>query len=245
MAVDVGRRADRTVEADLPATSEGESPIAGGLIAAMIPSVTPQLVGNNGLHALRAAIAEPDRFACEPKVDGVRGLVVYQPGGSLETRNRHGQRRDWLRGDDFEAGLRRLANRLPILWHGTVLDGELIAERFAGTMAALYGSKQHRERLRFVAFDVPVLAGVDLRALRWHERRERLELLAQAFDVPLQLSPLIEPSVGLVAAMERGDLEGIVLKDRTSSYRDGSRLGWAKIKDRSWYQREAWRFDRR
>jgi hypothetical protein len=59
----------------------------------MVPSVTPQLVGNNALVALRLAIADPGRFACEPKVDGVRGLVVYQPDGWLETRNRSGQRR--------------------------------------------------------------------------------------------------------------------------------------------------------
>jgi len=26
---------------------------------------------------LEAAIADPDRFACEPKVDGVRGLLVF------------------------------------------------------------------------------------------------------------------------------------------------------------------------
>jgi ATP-dependent DNA ligase len=45
--------------------------------------------------------------------------------------------------------------------------------------------------------------------------------------------------------MSQGRLEGIVLKDRTSAYRDGSRAGWTKIKDRSWYEREAWRFDRR
>ncbi len=46
-----------------------------------MPSVVPQLVGNTGLRALRAAIAEPEPFACEPKVDGARGLVVYRPGG--------------------------------------------------------------------------------------------------------------------------------------------------------------------
>jgi bifunctional non-homologous end joining protein LigD len=210
----------------------------------MIPSVTPQLVANNGLRALRLAITDPERFACEPKVDGVRGLIVYQPDGSIETRNRRGERRDWLRGDAFEGGLRRLANRLPIVWDGTVLDGELIADRFARTMAALYGSKRHRDHLRFVAFDVPVLAGVDLRPSPWQDRRERLELLAQAFDVPLELSPLVEPSRGLVDQMEDGRLEGIVLKDRTAPYRDGSRAGWAKVKDRSWYEREAWRFER-
>src|SRR4051794_19298383 len=27
--------------------------------------------------------------------------------------------------------------------------------------------------------------------------------------------------------------------------RDGSRAGWTKVKDASWYQRESWRFDRR
>jgi hypothetical protein len=42
-----------------------------------------------------------------------------------------------------------------------------------------------------------------------------------------------------------GRLEGIVLKDRTSTYRDGSLVRWVKVKDRSWYEREAWRFDSR
>src|SRR5215207_8247600 len=98
----------------------------------MVPAVRPMLVANNGKAALRAAIADPERYACEPKVDGVRGLVVYGPDGALETRNRNGIRRDWLRGDAFESGLRRLAGRLPILWEGTVLDGELTADGFSG-----------------------------------------------------------------------------------------------------------------
>jgi ATP-dependent DNA ligase len=71
---------------------------------------------------MRQAIADPQRFACEPKVDGVRGLAVYQPGRVIEMRNRRGERRDRLRGDAFEAGLRRLADRLRNLRKGTVLD---------------------------------------------------------------------------------------------------------------------------
>jgi bifunctional non-homologous end joining protein LigD len=211
----------------------------------VLPAVIPHLVANDGAKALRQAIADPERFACEPKVDGVRGLVVYQPERVLEMRNRRGQRRDWLRGDEFEAGLRRLADRLPNVWQGTVLDGELTAGRFEGTMSALLGSKRFRPALRFVVFDVPILLGTDLRDLPWDERRDRLELLAQAFEVPLELSPIIEPSTSLVADMTDGRLEGIVLKDRTSTYRGGTRVGWSKVKDRSWYEREAWRFDRR
>ena len=205
----------------------------------------PHLVANDGPRALRQAIADPDRFACEPKVDGVRGLVVYQPEHILEMRNRRGERRDWLRDDAFEAGLRRLAVRLPNVWWGTVLDGELTAGRFEGTMAALLGSKKYRAGLRFVVFDVPFLLGADLRGLPWQARRDRLELLARAFEVPIELSPIVEPSTALVADMTDGRLEGIVLKDRTSTYRDGTRVGWSKVKDRSWYEREAWRFDRR
>jgi ATP-dependent DNA ligase len=205
----------------------------------------PNSSRTDGARALRQAIAEPERFVCEPKVDGVRGLVVYGPEHTIDTRNRRGERRDWLRGDEFEAGLRRLAQKLPNLWQGTVLDGELTAGRFSGTMAALLGSKRLRAELRFVVFDVPFMLGADLRGLPWQERRDRLELLARAFDVPLELTPLVEPSVALVEQMTDGRLEGIVLKDRTSTYRDGTRAGWSKVKDRSWYEREAWRFDRR
>lgn len=204
--------------------------------------VLPHLVGNGGVVSLRQAIADPLRYAIEPKIDGVRGLVAFLPDRTIETRNRRGVRRDWLRGDGFESGLRRLAQKLPILWQGTVLDGELIARRFAATMAALHGSRQHRELLRYVVFDIPFLAGIDLRRLPWEERRERLELLAQAFEAPYELSPVVTPDRALVEAMISGELEGIVLKDRTSPYRNGSRVGWTKIKDRSWYERESWRF---
>jgi hypothetical protein len=34
-------------------------------------------------------------------------------------------------------------------------------------------------------------------------------------------------------------------RSQTSTYRDGTRVGWSKVKDAGWYEREAWRFDRR
>ena len=105
--------------------------------------VVPQVVANDGRRALLAAIAEPSRFAIEPKIDGVRGLLVFRPDGVVETRNQSGQVRDWQRYKPFATGLRRLVQRLPILWDGTVLDAELIAGRFAGTMAARQGTARH------------------------------------------------------------------------------------------------------
>jgi hypothetical protein len=70
---------------------------------------------------------------------------------------------------------------------------------------------------RLVVFDVPILAGVDLRSLSWQERRDRVELLARAFDIPLELSPVIAPTRALAIDMADGRLGG-------SSSRIGPRL---------------------
>jgi hypothetical protein len=59
---------------------------------------------------------------------------------------------------------------------------------------------------------------------------------------------LYQPPALTVARRRRSgrsfDLERIVLMDRQSTYRDGSRAGWSKVKDPSWYARESWRFPR-
>jgi hypothetical protein len=207
--------------------------------------LVPQLVGNDGVRAMRRAIAEPGRFAFEPKVDGVRGMVSLLPGGLIEVRNRQGKVRDWFRRSPLPAAFGHLGALVPLVWEGTVLDGELTAGRFATTMAALYGAKAHAANLSFVVFDMPAFGGVDLRHEAWQQRRERLELLARAFERPLVLSPLVDPSTKLVVQMQAGDLEGIVIKERIAPYRPGSRAGWTKVKDRSWFEQEAWRFERR
>jgi hypothetical protein len=211
----------------------------------MVPSVIPQLVASNGTAALRAAIADPDRYACEPKVDGVRGLIVFGPDGALETRNRRGIRRDWLRGDAFEGGLRRLGNGLPILWNGTVLDGELTAGRFQTTMVALFGSKRHRPDLRLVVFGLPSSPGPTSGRCRgtsdangWSSSRRRSTFRSSCHRSSRRHAVLL-------SIWRTGVWRGSSSKDRTSPYKDGTRAGWHKVKDPSWIQREAWRFDRR
>jgi hypothetical protein len=208
------------------------------------PDLAPQLVGNDGLRALRAAIAEPRRYAIEPKVDGVPGLIVYQPDGSIEARNRRGQVRSWFRDPAFRDGLARLARRLPILRRGTALDGELTAGRFSATMAAIYGSRGHAPNLRLVVFDVPFLAGVDLPDEPWHAQGTagasgpRLRLPAGALARRRALAVL-------GARYDGRSPRGHRSQGPASRYRGGSRAGWSKVKDRSWYEREAWRFQRR
>jgi hypothetical protein len=64
---------------------------------ALIPELVPQLVRNDGIRALHAAIADPDAWAMEPKVDGVRGLLVFD-GERLERATGRPQAR-LVRGD--------------------------------------------------------------------------------------------------------------------------------------------------
>ena len=211
-----------------------------------MPEVLPQLVGNDGMASLRAAIADPDAYAIEPNVDGVRLLLTFQANRTLETRNRHGVRRDWLRGDAFEDGLRRLGQSLPILWRGTILDGELTAGRFQWTMAAILGSKRYRPSLRFVVFDVPVLAGIDLRGLPWQDRRDRLELLSRAFVEPYELSPVTSSHQSRwPSTWRRGAWKVSSSMSATASTAMGPAAAGPRSKDPSWHEREAWRFDRR
>jgi hypothetical protein len=71
-----------------------------------------------------AAIADPDRFAIEHKIDGGRGLIVFRPDGVVETGNRLASPR-LAAASSVRRRTGRLAERLPILWGVTVLDATL------------------------------------------------------------------------------------------------------------------------
>src|SRR5215212_4500052 len=77
---------------------------------------------------------------------------------------------------------------------------------------------------------------------RWCGASARLELLAEAFEQPYELSPVVTPDPSPNEAMIAGELEAVVLNDRTSTCRDGSRVGWRKVKGQSRNERESWRF---
>ena len=52
----------------------------------------------------------------------------------------------------------------------------------------------------------------------------------------------VQPAPSPAEDMAAGLIEGILLKDLRSTYGDGSRAGWSKLKDRGGYERKAWRF---
>jgi hypothetical protein len=96
-------------------------------IEPVVPSLVPQLVGNDGIRALRAAIADPERWALEPKVDGVRGLLVFDDG-RLELATGTASAATGFAAMRSRTACAALAALLPILWRGSILDGDGIAD---------------------------------------------------------------------------------------------------------------------
>jgi len=185
-------------------------------------------------HQLDASpqdLGPPCHWLAEWKYDGVRAqLVVDRLGVRL-----------WSRGEE-DIGPRfpeilRAAGTLP---EGVVLDGEVVG--WEGDRPASFGFLQRRlntlprtaaqgqlfERRRFVylAFDLPIGPGGDLRDRPLRERRAALHALLTHADDPLRAADPIEfHSWELLAELRqtsrRRNVEGIVLKHLDGPYGDG------------------------
>jgi ATP-dependent DNA ligase len=84
----------------------------------------------------------------------------------------------------------------------------------------------------YVAFDLLAIGGVDLRTQRWTVRHRRLEQLAAAWALPMQLSPvttdLEEAQEWFDVLPEAMGVEGLVVKGASSRY-VGGRREWLKV----------------
>jgi ATP-dependent DNA ligase len=171
------------------------------------------------------------RYVAEPKLDGQRAQVHVVGGRTVRVYSRPG--RDLLQ----HRGLGWLGDvRWPV--DQAVLDGELFAgEGIEGVDAVLAARGRGGGAVAFAAFDVLRLDGHDVMAEPWADRRKRLEDLVGGGGLPaprVQLVPVsTEPSRLWVAwVVDRGG-EGIVLKDRASPYRPGTRSrAWWKLKQK-------------
>jgi ATP-dependent DNA ligase len=93
-----------------------------------------------------------------------------------------------------------------------------------------------------VAFDALAVAGADLRAPPWHERREQLERLLAGATGPLRLTPVLDASAAVHDALVRDGWEGSVTKRTSSRYRCGKRTNaWLKIKSPAAIERDRMR----
>ncbi|HYE06330.1 MAG TPA: ATP-dependent DNA ligase [Planctomycetota bacterium] len=186
-----------------------------------------------------ATLGAIGEWQAEWKWDGIRAQLI----------RRRGESAIWSRGEELVTDqFPEIADAAAGLDDGTVLDGEILA--WDGERPRAFAALQRRLNRRgvsakmmnevplaFMAYDLLEERGADLRALPMDERRARLEALIARCGAPrFRLSPLVaaaswdDLAVLRQEARER-DVEGLMLKRRTSAYGVGRTVGtWWKWK---------------
>ncbi|MEO7336962.1 MAG: DNA ligase D, partial [Caldimonas sp.] len=192
-----------------------------GAVAAKLPdALEPELA------TLVAAAPDGDEWTYEVKFDGYRILArIDDSGVRLLTRNG----KDWtakLKG--VAASLERIG--LPPGW----FDGEIVVLGQNG--ASDFGALQNAfdadpDRIVYVVFDVPYLAGQDLRAAKLEDRRALLAgLLADAKDQVRFSQDFAADATDILRSACRLRLEGVIGKRLGSHYVSGRTREWIKLK---------------
>jgi ATP-dependent DNA ligase len=202
------------------------------------------LAGPVGLELARA----------EEQLPGPRGM----PGGSrfelkwdgfrVGVVCRAGEVRLWSRnGKDFtekfpdvqaavaeQVGTDCVLDGELVVWTGERMDFDALQQRMVNTAATVRRRLAPAQPASLVVFDVLAVGKVDVRPMRWTARRGRLESLAQAWQPPVQLSPVtadIDEAREWLEAFKASGVEGLVVKGATTRYQPGRRE-WVKWKTR-------------
>jgi ATP-dependent DNA ligase len=120
-----------------------------------------------------------------------------------------------------------------VVWTGEKLDFGQLQLRLVTSPAKARRMVAERPA-SFVVFDVLSINGVDLRSQRWTTRRRRLDLLAENWVPPLQVSPVTDDpdeAREWLSAFGHTGVEGLVVKGAGSRYEPGRR-SWVKVKTR-------------
>ena len=191
------------------------------------------------LDAPAESLGDLADWQAEWKWDGIRSQLIRRSGRVFL----------WSRGEELVTErypeLAEVGVHLP---EGTVVDGEVLP--WKGGAVGPFGDLQRRIGRKtltkkmledvpvvLMAFDLLEQGGADVRTLPLHERRARLEAIAQSTQsAQLLVSPLIDACAwdDLVRMREQSrdrNVEGIMLKRRASPYRVGRQRGdWWKWK---------------
>jgi len=183
------------------------------------------------LALLKAKPPKGDQWAYEIKWDGYRLAVHIEPSGvRIITRGGH----DWThRFPLIEAAAKSLGVSTAILdGEAVVLDDQGRSD-FSALQRSLggRGGKATSGNAIFMAFDLLYFDGHSLINTELSTRRHLLEGVVPIGDGAIRLSEEVDADGDAFfrAACEHG-LEGIIAKDRNSTYRSGRLGDWVKVK---------------
>lgn len=192
----------------------------GARAGAFPPGFEPELA------TLREHAPRGDDWLHEVKWDGYRMLADLVEG-KVKLRSRNSL--DWT--GDFPA-IAAAIETLPV--RDARLDGELVAlaggvSDFALLQRTLQGTAN--AALRYVVFDLPGLAGVDLSRCALLQRKQLLEtLLARSDDALLYSQHVLGHGEDVFAATAAQGLEGIISKQVDAPYTQRRSAQWVKVK---------------
>ena len=167
----------------------------------------------------------------EIKFDGYR-MIAVRRDGLLKLYTRSGL--DWT--DRFGTLAKHLSG---LSKRDFIIDGEAVVfdgkgrSRFGDLQAALQAGEQ--EKIEFVAFDLLHFDGANLRNLPLSHRLRKLAEIVPEDKGPIHLSKVWPADQGrsLFKQACATGLEGIISKNSSGRYIEGSRRDWAKSKCRA------------
>ena len=166
----------------------------------------------------------PD-YIFENKWDGYR-IVSFVDEGSVKMASRSGL--------DYTKKYPPIAGALRELGHSAIIDGEVVVFDQDGRpdFDALQLYNGHSTPIKYCVFDLLWLEGNDLIELPLESRKELLKTLCESSEV-LLFSESYQDGYALYQSAIENNLEGIVAKDRYSSYKPGDRgSSWLKLPTR-------------
>lgn len=182
------------------------------------------------LCALRESPPSGEPWLHEIKWDGYR-LMVDMADGVARLRSRGGL--DW--NESFPE-VARAVEALPV--SDACLDGELVvlgedgSSDFSELQRVIGGSSN--AALRYLVFDLPGVAGVDLRAVAVEDRKALLKtLLPEAPHLLAYSDHVVGHGREVFAQTGAKGIEGIISKRLGSAYHGGRGNDWLKIKHES------------
>lgn len=122
----------------------------------------------------------------------------------------------------------------------TCVDGELLSTKGGGwnDVASIVGrGDPHLEDdIHVVIFDILRVDGRDVRLLPWTERRKLIEALPVDGHPQLDVSPIFPTAATTLDIVIDHGFEGLVMKNKHSSYAAGRSSSWVKFKKQITYE---------
>ena len=206
---------------------ENEAPPEAQRALKKLPSAKPRFI-----EPMKAKLVDDPpthgHWLYELKFDGIRAIAI-KDGRKVSLISRNGNKLDARFPEVREA-----VQKIPVT--ECVLDGEVVAldaeGRSSFQLLQALEMEGRKAPLRFYVFDLLQLNGRGVTNLPIEQRKELLANICENVSDPIYYSGEISGDVNsLLAEVKKRGLEGLIGKERGSTYESGRRSGaWIKIK---------------